>query len=79
MRLPPNELDEIRCLNDGVMEDCIQSHQLWLHYVGIGGNARDGVLECHLRGRATLPQLQRQLLRIALEEIRSVARSAPQV
>ncbi|MGN7251486.1 MULTISPECIES: hypothetical protein [unclassified Arthrobacter] len=63
------EEEQRRCLREALQHARIDTADLWLHYFSIGGNVGEYEVDAHLQGAFPLPELQRDLLAHAANEL----------
>ncbi len=69
MGFDPNEPEQRRRLRDAIYAAGIPVSELWLRYFGIAGDAGEYEVEAYMQGLISLPQLQRDLLAMAANEL----------
>ena len=60
---------DIQQLTEGLDRNLLSLWDLWLKYCCLGGQAREPEVEAHVRGKVPLPEFERQLLRLAMNEL----------
>jgi hypothetical protein len=63
------EEQQRRYLREALQHARIGTADLWLHYFSIGGNVGEYEIDAHLQGAFPLPELQRDLLAHAANEL----------
>src|SRR4051794_40871732 len=63
------EEEQRRRLREALQHARIGTADLWLHYFSIGGNVGEYETDAHLQGAFPLPELQRDLLAHAANEL----------
>jgi hypothetical protein len=71
MGYDPVEQEERRQLNHMLLAADITVAELWLRYFSMSGMAGEYEVQAYVEGLLSLPSLQRNLLAMAAEELRS--------
>lgn len=69
MGFDPNEPEQLRRLRAAIKAADIQVSELWLKYFSLSGDAGEYEVEAYLQGLLSLPQVQRDLLAQAANEM----------
>jgi hypothetical protein len=69
MGFDSSESEQRRLLRAALAKAHITTGELWLYYFGIGGSVGEYEVEAYMQGVFSLPQLQRDLLAMAANEL----------
>jgi hypothetical protein len=69
MGFDSSEPEQRRQLQSALTAARISTGDLWLYYFGIGGSVGEYEVEAYLQGLLSLPELQRNLLAMAANEL----------
>ncbi len=69
MGFDSSEPEQRRQLQAALRAAQVSTGDLWLYYFGIGGSVGEYEVEAYLQGLLSLPQLQRDLLAMAANEL----------
>lgn len=71
MGFDSSEPEQRRRLQAALAAAHVSTGDLWLYYFGIGGSVGEYEVEAYLQGLLSLPELQRDLLAMAANELSS--------
>jgi hypothetical protein len=69
MGFDSRELEQRRRLQAALTAAQVSTGDLWLYYFGLGGAVGEYEVEAYIQGLLSLPQLQRDLLAMAANEL----------
>jgi hypothetical protein len=69
MGFDSSEPEQRRRLQAALSAARVPTGELWLYYFGLGGSVGEYEVEAYLQGLLSLPQLQRDLLAMAANEL----------
>ena len=71
MGFDSSEPEQRRRLQAALAAADVSTGDLWLYYFGIGGSVGEYEVEAYMQGLLSLPELQRDLLAMAVNELNS--------